>query len=75
MYDTKHHGHDFLNFYDRLQTHNNIIIVLISDNVVRQNKVTGQTYKFESAEATNIECKSLRLLQCSVEFIRMWHQG
>jgi len=41
---------------------------------LRQNKVAGQTYKFDSAEAANIE-SNVRQLQCLVEFITMRHRG
>jgi len=41
-------------------------------NGLRQNKVAGQTYKFDSAKAANAEC-NVRQLQCFIEFITMWH--
>ena len=40
----------------------------------RQNKVAGQTYKFDSVETANTEC-NVRQLQCLVEFITMRHRG
>ena len=41
---------------------------------LKQNKVAGQTYKFDDAEAANT-AYNVRQLQCLVVYITMWHQG
>jgi len=41
---------------------------------LRQDKVAGRTYKFDSAEAANTEC-NVRQLQCLVELITVWNWG
>jgi len=40
----------------------------------RQNKVAGQSCKFDCTEAASIECY-VRQLQCLVEFITILHWG